>query len=197
MKFCVAALLFLLPCFGALPDVDKGKSFGNPAAPITIEIYSDFGCPFCKELHEKVLPQLTRDFIDKGKVYLVFREFPLVQAHPHTMEASIFATAAARAGKYQPVADELFRTQQDWMSTGNVWSAVASVLSPAERKQVEQLAKDPSVREEVRRNTDEAHNAGVKSLPTMIVTHKGSRYPISGAQNYALIHGFLTDMLAR
>jgi hypothetical protein len=45
MKTSVAALALLLPCLAAAPDSGKGKALGNPAAPLLIEMSSDFQCP--------------------------------------------------------------------------------------------------------------------------------------------------------
>ena len=72
-------LLFaaLLPCLAAAPDAGKGKTMGNPSAPMTMELYSDFMCPHCKHLHEALLPAILLDYVNAGKACLIFREFPL------------------------------------------------------------------------------------------------------------------------
>src|SRR5258708_5163194 len=98
------ALLFaaLLPLTAAGPVGDKGKTMGSPTAPITMELYSDFMCPHCKHLHEDILPTIVADFVTTGKVYLIFREFPLaIPQHVYARPAANYATAAARVGKYQ------------------------------------------------------------------------------------------------
>jgi protein-disulfide isomerase len=53
------------------------KTMGDPNAPITLEVFSDFQCPACKTLYEGTLQPLMKDFVVKGKVYLVHRDFPL------------------------------------------------------------------------------------------------------------------------
>jgi hypothetical protein len=55
----------------------SGKARGIPVAAITIEVFSDFQCPACKALYEQTLKPLVADHVDKGKVYLVHRDFPL------------------------------------------------------------------------------------------------------------------------
>src|ERR687895_628759 len=62
----------------AVPVVAEGdKVLGNADAPVTIVEYFSLGCPHCKNFHETVLPKLKTDYIDTGKVRLVFRDFPL------------------------------------------------------------------------------------------------------------------------
>src|SRR5690349_13018380 len=147
----------MLPCLAATPDVDKGKMLGNRNAPVVFELYSDFMCPHCKHLHEDILPAIIVDFVNTGKAFLVFREYPLnIPQHVYSRTAANFATAAARVGKYQQVSDALFKNQQSWSMTGKVWETVATALTPDEQKKVQALAKDPTVLAEVQRDYDSA-----------------------------------------
>src|SRR5450759_3388481 len=101
MKILALSLAALLPCLAAGPDVGKGRTMGDPAAPMLFELYSDFVCPGCKHLHENVLPTIVTDYVKTGKAYLVFREFPLnIPAHVYARPAAALAVAAARIGKY-------------------------------------------------------------------------------------------------
>lgn len=49
------------------------NSMGNPNAPITIEEFSDFQCPFCERFHEQTEPLLRQYYIDTGQVRFVYR----------------------------------------------------------------------------------------------------------------------------
>jgi len=193
MKCFALALALLLPCFAGMPEIDKAKAMGSPTAPITMEVFASFDCPHCKDLHETTMPLIIRDYVVPGKVYLVNREFPLSgQYHQNAREASLYATAAGRIGKYQQVAEALFRTQAAWGPGGNVWESIASALTPAEQRKVQMLAKDPSVIAEVEREYQEGVAAGVNATPTVIVTQGAKRYPIPAQQ---LHYGFLKSLL--
>lgn len=198
MKLLSIALAALLPCLAAAPDSGKGKALGNPAAPILIEMYSDFQCPHCKHLHETFLPGFIRDFVDTGKVYFICREFPLPGFGARSREAAAYATAAARVGKYQQVADTLFRNQASWAVSGKIWETVAAVLSPAEQAKVQALAKDPAIAAEVQRDVDAAVQAKVSSTPTFIVTHRLQQRPWSfWDDNGVLFRGYLNELLTK
>ena len=194
MKLFALALTALLPCLAASSDADPGKSLGSPSAPIRIEVFSDFECPACKALHEQILPLVFKDYAIPGKVYLVSREYPLAM-HQFSREAANYATAAARFGKYQDVADALFKNQLVWEVNGKVWDTVAGVLTPAEAKKVQLLAKDPSVLSEVQRDVDAGRAAGINQTPTMIVTRGTNRFPLAGAVNYNLLRSLLDGLL--
>jgi protein-disulfide isomerase len=194
MKVFALALAALLPCLAASSDADSGKSMGSPSAPIRIEVFSDFECPACKGLHEQILPLVFKDYVIPGKVFLVSREYPLPM-HQFSREAANYATAAARLGKYQEVADALFKNQLVWEVNGKVWDTVANVLTPAEAKKVQSLAKDPSVLSAVERDVDAGKAVAINQTPTMIVTRGTSRFPVIGAVNYNLLRSLLDGLL--
>src|SRR5215471_7924046 len=191
-KLSVAFLLALCASFAAAPTVNKGKAFGNPSAPITIELFSDFQCPSCPSLHMSLLPALMKDYVVPGKAYLVYREFPL-PGHNHSREAAAYACAAARVGKYEQVADALFQNQPSWSNDGKVFETVATALTPAEQKKVQALAKDPAVLSEVDQEVQEGQAERVNSTPTMLIIHGSKKTPVSGL-NYNLLRLYLDGL---
>ncbi|MGY9004485.1 MAG: DsbA family protein [Alphaproteobacteria bacterium] len=50
---------------------------GSATAPVTIIEYASLTCSHCQSFHTKVLPVLKKDYIDTGKLRLVYRDFPL------------------------------------------------------------------------------------------------------------------------
>ncbi|MFY9724378.1 MAG: thioredoxin domain-containing protein [Bryobacteraceae bacterium] len=193
MRLGAVTLLLLLPAMAALLDIDPNKTAGNPAAPVTVQVFSDFECPACKAFHERTLPQLRRDFVATGKVFLVYREFPLPQ-HAYSRLAASYAVAAARFSSYRPVADVLFRDQYAWSVTGKVWDTVASVLTPAQQKKVKAAADGPSVLAEILRDLNDGHAVPVTSTPTLVVSRGARSYPVSGTLNYAILKSLINDL---
>ena len=194
------ALVLALCCQAAsnAPIVDKDKTLGNLGAPVVLEIFSSFDCPHCKVMHETVLPPLVRDMVISGKIAIVSREFPLPgPGHPYSREAANLATAAARIGKYEIVADTLFKNQMTWIMNGKVWETVANVLTAQDQQKVLALSKDPGVIAEVQRDLDAGNSAGITSTPSTIVVYRGKRNPpIAGVQNYDLFKQYLNGLLA-
>ena len=192
------AFAALLPCLAAGPEVDKGRSMGDPSAPLMFEIYSDFSCPGCKHLHENVLPALIADYVKTGKAFLIFREFPLnIPAHKYSRQAAALAVAAARVGKYQTVSDALFRSQQAWGTTGRVWETVGNVLTPDEQKQVQVLAGDPAVLAAVQRDVDRGTQIPIAQTPTLMVTYRLKQQPWTQFADYALFRGYIDALLKK
>ncbi|OGG39834.1 hypothetical protein A2118_00225 [Candidatus Kaiserbacteria bacterium GWA2_50_9] len=48
---------------------------GNANAPVTIAFWSDFQCPFCKKFELETFPQIVKDYVDTGKIKVVFLDF--------------------------------------------------------------------------------------------------------------------------
>src|SRR3982750_934327 len=122
MRFVAAVLCagLALPVFSEVSKSTATKTLGSAVAPIRIEVFSDFQCPACKNLHETTLKQLVDEYVNgKKKVFLIHREFPLPM-HAYARTAACYACAAERIGKYEQVGDALFRNQETWAKDGNI-----------------------------------------------------------------------------
>ncbi len=192
-RWIALALAACLPSLAASIPTAKGQSFGNPKAPILIELYADFECPGCKSFHLDFLPSLMRDYVDTGNAYLILHDLSF---HLHSNEATGYALAAARIGRYKEVADALYMHQAEWSANGKVWDTVAAVLSPADQKKVAALAKDPGVLAEVKAETEAGKNR-IKSTPTMLVTHAMKERPFVGVPPWDVFRDWVNHDLLK
>jgi protein-disulfide isomerase len=89
--------------------VDPGQSpaRGPVAAAVTVVLFSDFECPFCKKI-EPTLEALERDY--PGKVRVVWKNFPL-EMHRSAKLAAAAAVAAHAQGKFWAMHDRLLANQ--------------------------------------------------------------------------------------
>jgi protein-disulfide isomerase len=197
MKVLALALAATIACMGATQD-PKGKTVGNPSAPLRLELYGDFTCPHCKMVHEQVLPQIMRDYVTPGRAYLVFRDFVLTGAgHQYSRDAATIAAAAARMGRYQEATDALFRTQSSWTMSGKIWDIMPSAFGPEDLKKLQALAKDPAVPGDVQKDQDAGMAVPVTLTPTLVVIHNGKKQPWTVWTSYALLKSYLDGMLAK
>jgi protein-disulfide isomerase len=174
------------------------KESGSPTAPVTVEIYTDYECPACRDLYMNTLPSLTADFVATGKVHLVHRDYPLPQ-HQFSKLATRYANAAGTIGKYDLVANQLFVTQPEWSQNGNVDATVAKVLGPADLEKVRALVKtdshlDDSVAQDVAIANSQDH---LTQTPTLVIVAKGKRDVIGGGMPYSILKQYLNQKLAQ
>ena len=102
-------------------SMDDDAVFGDADAPVTIVEFSDFQCPYCHSFYEETMPSLVKDYIDTGKVKLIFRDFPL-SGHP---QANLAAQAAECVRSVSDAApdDEAFFAFHDWLfENTSLWS---------------------------------------------------------------------------
>jgi len=95
-------------------SVDDDPIMGDSDAPITIVEFSDFQCPFCARFHTQTLPSILEEYIEQGKVKLVFRDFPIQSIHPNALPASVAAECANDQNKFREMHDTLFEKQSEW-----------------------------------------------------------------------------------
>jgi protein-disulfide isomerase len=93
--------------------VDDDPVLGEATATVTIIEFGDYQCPLCRLFWKDVEPRLKKDYIDTGKVRLVFRDFPIVDIHPEALVAAMAAQCAADQGKYWQYHDKVFREQDN------------------------------------------------------------------------------------
>ncbi|HEY4162913.1 MAG TPA: DsbA family protein [Dongiaceae bacterium] len=99
---------FDVPLAKAQPD---DLVIGDANAPITMIEYSSLSCPHCARFQQEVMPQIKADYIDKGKVKLVMRDFPLNK--PALQAATmVHCLSPVRAFAME---DLLFKTQDQWL----------------------------------------------------------------------------------
>ena len=196
MKTFAAVLAAAAALMAGSTGNTNGNTYGEPHAPVVIEIFSDFQCPACKTLHDDTFQLIMRDYVVPGKVYIIYRCFPLPM-HPFGHPCAEFACAAARIGRYQKVADALFAQQSSISMSGKVEDVVNSVLTPTEAKKVKSLLHDPGVQREIQTDLDEGKLVPVTGTPTLWITHGGKSQAVSFPINYSLLKSYLDALLAK
>ncbi|HWC97116.1 MAG TPA: thioredoxin domain-containing protein [Candidatus Sulfopaludibacter sp.] len=198
MKLRTALSLLLAASALSGADSIKGNAFGNPAAPIMMEVFSDFQCPGCKVLHDTELPRLMKDYVIPGKVYLIYRYFPL-DMHPYGRKAAEVVAAAAQLGKYEQAADIAFAKQPEWSATGKIEETVDNVLTSAEQQKLKGLLQTPSVKQAVEHDLTEGKAVPVPGTPTLLITYRLKRYTLGGREvlKYEWVKAMLDDLLSK
>jgi protein-disulfide isomerase len=173
------------------------KESGSASAPVTVEIYTDYMCPACRELYLTILPDLVKQYVNTGKVRLIHRDFPLSQ-HQFSRVAARYANAAGEIGKYDLVANQLFQTQAEWDQNGNIEASLAKVLSPADLKKIGEIAKnDPRLDDSVETDMALGNRDALRQTPTIVIVAKGKREVIAGVLPFNIMKSYLDRKLAQ
>jgi protein-disulfide isomerase len=96
------------------PDIPaSGRTLGNPSAPVTIDVYSDFRCTGCFAFAVEIEPQLVSKYVQPGKAKLVYHDFITIDQGGVTesRDAANAALCAADQNKFWLYHDWLFANQ--------------------------------------------------------------------------------------
>jgi protein-disulfide isomerase len=138
---------------------------GPEDARVTVAVFSDYQCPYCKNvtpLLEQVMAKYPAD------VKVVFKNFPLTM-HKSARMAATAALAAARQQKFDDFHRALFENQQalDEAKLNDIAESL-SLNMEAFAKDL----KDPALQQIISRDINEGQMAGVRGTPTVFVNGK-------------------------
>src|SRR5579871_499235 len=92
-----------------VPVTDNDHIQGNEHAPITLVEYGDYECPYCGQAYP-IVKKIQKYFGENLR--FVFRNFPIVDSHPHAGIAAMAAEFAATQGKFWEMHDVLYENQE-------------------------------------------------------------------------------------
>ena len=113
--FALAASFCLAAVTAAADDknytiTQDDRTMGSPDAPIVLIEYAAPSCPHCAHFAATVLPLIKKNYIDTGKVYYVFRIFPLMPA-----DGAVAGMAnCLPKDRYFEFIELAFRQQRQW-----------------------------------------------------------------------------------
>jgi len=170
-------------------SADNDPIIGNPDAPITIIEFSDFQCPFCARFYSQTLPLIYEEYIEPGKVKLVFRDYPIQSIHPNAVPAAVASECANEQGKFKEMHDMLFEKQNGW-NNQETEDALSLFSQYATKIQLDQERFDSCLisgkyMEEIKKDFDDGQNYGVTGTPGFFVGNDQIGYvQIKGAQPF-------------
>ena len=100
-------------------NLEKNDSLvvlGLDTAIVKIKVFSSLTCPHCANFHTKVVPEIKREYIDTGKVQLIFIDFPLDQA---AFNASKILNCLDKTNQITFL-DTIYETQMKWTNGSNL-----------------------------------------------------------------------------
>ncbi|MBI4956919.1 MAG: thioredoxin domain-containing protein [Myxococcales bacterium] len=152
----------------SIPVSSKDPSWGARTAPVTIVIFSDFQCPYCKD-NELGTMQTLKEKYGPEKLRLVWKNNPLPM-HSKAMPAHVAAQAVFRlAGSeaFWAFNERAFENNRD-LSPDNfeVWAAEAGVDAAKFKAAMADNAAD---RQKVQEDLDLGRRSGVSGTPAFFV----------------------------
>lgn len=151
-------------------ELDRyGVSLGQADAAVVVREFADFQCPACARFAE-LSPRLKQEYIDSGKVRLVYFDFPLPQ-HANAVPAARAARCAGDQDAYWPMHALLFQRQSRWSESAEpvpLFAGYARELG-LDRGEFERCLSGDRHRAAVEGSLQAARQLRVVSTPTVYV----------------------------
>ena len=162
-----------------------GQAIGDPEAPVLIQEFGDFQCPFCRRFHDETLPRIVDEYVRTGQVSFVYVHFPVVDSNDPGQESHAAAAASVCAGwqnRFWDYHDVLFANQTA-ENRGDFTDARLRAM--AEELGLDLVdfdgcydSQDPL--DVVAADTDLARQSGLNATPSFLINGQ----PLIGAQPY-------------
>jgi len=177
----------------------KDHVFGAATAPITLVMYSDTECPFCKVFHEDTIEPLMDEYGVTGKVRFVYRHFPLVNLHPKAIKEAVATECAAKIGgaaSFWTYLSEIFNvTPSNNKLEESELPKIASRLG-IDVKKFSACLEDEKMIDLVKADYEDALATGGQGTPwSILVDKKGNKSPVNGALPLADLKAMLDEKL--
>ncbi|TAK20837.1 MAG: DsbA family protein [Nitrosarchaeum sp.] len=179
-------------------DTTKGSPLlGSESAQVTIIEFGDYQCPFCQKWNQNTKPLIEKNYIDTGKVNLIYVDFPIVG--PDSIKVHAGSYCAAEQGLYWQYHDFVYANQghenNGWAGTNNLKNLVSGI-NGLDVDSFSKCLDSGKYEDRVKENKDIASKNGAKSTPSFIVIGSDGRTtPISGAQPYSVFQQTIDRML--
>jgi len=178
----------------AQPGPLGDQVIGKANAPVTIVEYISFTCPNTAKFHAEALPKLKKAYIDKGKVRLVVREYPIGKA----AAATAVLSRCVPQKDYFKVVDKLLATQQTWVAqevkADDIYNAVK--FTGLKRDKFDECLANQSINDALVLVKQRGRGFGVSGTPTFFVNGKKLAGAVSFEEMQPVIEAALANPAA-
>ncbi|MCH2579546.1 MAG: DsbA family protein [Pseudomonadales bacterium] len=199
----ITTLLFL----SGLPASSQDSTFllrkddrirGDQRAPVTLLEYSDYTCGYCEKFFEETWPLLYSDYIQTGKVRLIYRDFPRAISGP-SVDTAMAARCAGEQGQYWSMHDRLFASHRKFSHDQLQKQAEDLRLNI---QQFNECFQEERYMEAIYQDRMEGGSIGVRGTPHFILflTHNPEAGPflvIPGAFPYTTFEEQIENLLSK
>jgi len=150
-------------------NLTDGRAIGPTTAPVTIEVWSDYQCPFCQRFATTWESALSDKYAAAGKLRIVYRDYAFIG--DESVKAAIAARAAEQQGQYWQFHDYLFANQngenKGWFSESRL-QGIAQAIG-LDVAAFNSARGDVDLKQAVLDETAQGHRLGITGTPTIAI----------------------------
>jgi len=181
---------------GTISTAMGSAILGNPSAPITIVEFGDYQCPQCYGWFHNVKPAITRDYIETGKVNLVFVDLAFLGND--SSKAAEASYCAEDQGMYWDYHDLLYNSQESKIDGG--WANSDGLKAFAfslgfDMDLFDSCLDSGKYSKRVQYNIQQAKDNSVTETPVFFIVGPDGQQQIIGAQPFSVFKKILDPMI--
>lgn len=172
----------------------SSRSIGSDDAPVILHEYSSLSCGHCAKFHGEVLPKLKEEFVDTGKVKIIFHDFPLNRP---AFIGSLAARCLPDANHYSFL-QLLFETQAQWAFTSDFQEKLSQSarLAGLSQENFDLCVNNKALQEGLIEHVQAAQNKyQIRSTPSFVFD--GDNAKIEGAADFQVFADAINKRLKK
>ena len=152
----------------------SGRTLGSATAPVTIDVWTDYQCPYCGLLARLIEPRLVTEFVVPGTAKIVAHDFSFIgqgRNPDESTDAAVAARSAEKQGKYWEYRDYLYWNQHNENAGDFVRSRLLAMATALKLDQAAFTTSldDQTIRSAVAAETAQGSAMGIKQTPTLVI----------------------------
>lgn len=164
--------------------IPAGRTIGVGDGDVTIVVFTDLQCPFCRSFHSTVDSMLRTRGRDVRMLYV---PFPLPM-HSHAMAAARATECAAEAGRLHEWLGAVYE-KQDSIGVKS-WESFAADAGVPAANSIQECAAQAAVGERLSRSLDLGRELGIEGTPSILV----NGWLLGGVPSYAQLEKVVDDV---
>lgn len=175
------------------PNDPNASIIGDINAPLTIFIFDDFQCPYCKQLHEEAVKTIRESYVKEEKVKIILRNKAFLG--PESVLAGQAAQCAKDQNAFENYADKLF-AEQNGENRG-------TYINPNLKRFAKEIGLDENTfntcldsnkyESFIKAETKATDALGIRSTPTIFIDGQ----KIDGLRSFSYLQPIIDNALAK
>lgn len=189
-------------------NIEGDPFIGRADAPVTIAFWSDFQCPFCKQFETggvdaltqrgitSAFPELVKNYVDTGKVKIVFMDFAFLSEDSFT--AAVYSRAVWKLypDQYYAWRTAMYVAQDEEHAGFGDEASIKKLSATIPGIDVAALAADVAANRStydamLEADKAEAAKVGISATPAFVI----GKQVVSGAQPYSAFQAAIDPLL--
>ncbi|MFC4618848.1 DsbA family protein [Camelliibacillus cellulosilyticus] len=176
-------------------DYKKQPMLGDKQAPVTITMFGDYRCIYCKQFETDILPKLKKDYIDTGKAKFYFINYTILGQGSEKAANAAEAILNQYPDDFWTFNTNLYNKQgpeeKEWVTDDLLVQVAKASVKHLDVEAFKKDLKDETYKSEVEKDVQAGLDLGVQGTPSVLINNKLVQTPLDYSAIKSLINAAL------